>query len=188
MDGNILVTYASKYGATREIAEKTGEVLREAGLQADVLPVNSIRDLSSYKAVILGSAVYVGEWRKEAADFLRTHQKALADRLVWLFSSGPTGEGDPIELVEGMCLPAALQPIADRIQPRDIAVFHGDIDPEKINPIEKWAVKSLVKKPFGDFRNWDAIIAWAASIADTLKKDETEPWKDPRQGRLKAQH
>jgi hypothetical protein len=90
--------------------------------------------------------------------------------------------GDPVELVEGERLPAALQPIADRIQPRDIAVFHGFIDPEKINFIEKWAVKSLVKKPFGDFRRWDDIADWAASIADALKKDETEPWNTPAIG------
>ena len=32
MDKAILVTYASKYGATREIAEKIGEDLRLGGL------------------------------------------------------------------------------------------------------------------------------------------------------------
>ncbi|HET9907912.1 MAG TPA: hypothetical protein VFQ23_14770, partial [Anaerolineales bacterium] len=68
-----------------------------------------------------------------------------------------------------------LQPIADRIQPRDIAVFHGHIDADKINFIEKWAIKSLVKKPFGDFRDWEAITAWATSIAKTLKEKDTEP-------------
>jgi menaquinone-dependent protoporphyrinogen IX oxidase len=48
MDRNILVTYASKYGATKEIAEKIGAVLRQAGLQVDVLPVDSIRDLITH--------------------------------------------------------------------------------------------------------------------------------------------
>ena len=172
MDRNILVTYASKYGATEEIAEKIGEVLRQAGLQADVLPVDGIRDLNPYKAVILGSAVYIGKWHKEAAEFLQTNEKILANRPVWLFSSGPTGEGDPVELLEGVRLPAALQPVADRIQPRDIAVFHGYINPDKINFIEKWAIKSLVKKPVGDFRDWDSIVTWSTTIADTLKDAE----------------
>jgi menaquinone-dependent protoporphyrinogen oxidase len=174
MDKNILVTYASKYGATKEIAEKIGEVLRQADLQADVLPVDDIRDINLYKVIILGSAVYVGKWHKEAVDFLQTNEKVLADRPVWLFSSGPTGEGDPVELLDGSRLPAALQPVADRIHPRDIAVFHGHINPDKINLIEKWAVKSLVKKPFGDFRDWDVITGWARSIADTLKDRDAE--------------
>ena len=72
MNRNILVTYASKYGATKEIAEKIGEVLRQAGLQADVFPVDGIRDLTPYQAIILGSAIYIGKWQKEAVEFLQS--------------------------------------------------------------------------------------------------------------------
>jgi menaquinone-dependent protoporphyrinogen oxidase len=147
-------------------------VLRQAGLQIDVLPVDGIRDLETYKAVILGSAIYIGKWQKEAVKFLQAYENTLADRPVWLFSSGPTGEGDPVELVEGVRLPADLQPVADRIKPRDIAVFHGYINPDKLNFIEKWAIKSLVKKPFGDFRDWNAIVAWANGVVVVLKEAE----------------
>ena len=172
MDRIVLVTYASKYGATKEIAERIGQVLHQAGLQTDVCPVDGIRDLNPYQAVILGSALYIGKWQKEAVEFVKANEKALADRPVWLFSSGPTGEGEPVELVEGQRLPAALKPTADRIRPRDIAVFHGHINPDKLNLIEKWAIKSVVKKPFGDFRNWDTIVAWTTTIADALKGAE----------------
>jgi menaquinone-dependent protoporphyrinogen oxidase len=174
MNRNILVAYASKYGATKEIAEKIGEVLRHAGLQADIYSVDAIRDFTSYQAIVLGSAIYIGKWQKEAVEFVRVNEKVLANRPVWIFSSGPTGEGDPVELVEGLRFPVALQPVVDRINPRDIAVFHGFINPDKINFIEKWSIKSLVKKPFGDFRNWDAITAWATSIAETLKSTDAE--------------
>ena len=168
MNGRILVTYASQYGATREIAEKIGQGLRQAGLSADVLPVNSVRDLTPYVAVILGSAVYVGKWQKEAERFLQANAAALATRPVWLFSSGPTGEGDPVALLDGWRLPAALQPVADRIRPRDVAVFHGCINPDKVNFIERTAVKAL-KKPFGDFRDWGAIAAWTNTITGALQ-------------------
>lgn len=174
MDRNILVTYASKYGATKEIAETIGAALRQTGLQVDVFPVDGTLDIIPYKAIILGSAVYIGKWQKEAVEFLRSNEKLLARRLVWLFSSGPTGEGDPVELVEGARLPPALQPVVDRIQPRDIVVFHGFINPDRINFIEKWSIKSLVKKPFGDFRDWDAITSWATSIANALKERDVE--------------
>jgi menaquinone-dependent protoporphyrinogen oxidase len=171
MEKHILVTYASKYGATKQIAEKIGGVLRQAGLQAEVIPVDAVHDISQYKAVILGSAVYIGKWHKGAAEFLQANEKTLADRPVWLFSSGPTGEGDPVELLEGWRLPAALQPVAERIQPRDIAVFHGFINPEKLNFVEKMAIKGL-KKPFGDFRDWDAIATWTATVAEVLEEVE----------------
>jgi menaquinone-dependent protoporphyrinogen oxidase len=171
MDKKILVTYASKYGSTREIAEKIGATLREAELQVDVCPVTDARDLSPYQAVIVGSAVYVGKWQKEAVKFLQIREKDLARLPVWIFSSGPTGEGDPVELVEGKRLPEELKPLVDRIGPRSISVFHGNIDPAKVNFIERWAVKDLVKKPFGDYRDWNAITAWANNLADTVKKD-----------------
>jgi menaquinone-dependent protoporphyrinogen oxidase len=170
MDVQVLVAYATKYSATAEIAEKIGQVLRQAGLRTDVLPADRVSDLTPYKAVVLGSAVYVGQWRKEAATFLEANEKRLAGRLVWLFSSGPTGEGDPVQLMKGWRFPEAQQPIADRIRPRDIALFHGVLDMKKLSLAEKLVVKGL-KAPVGDFRDWDAITSWATAIADALKKE-----------------
>jgi menaquinone-dependent protoporphyrinogen oxidase len=172
MNNRILVTYATKYSATKEIAERIGEVLRQTDLQVDVLPVKGIDDVTPYGAVVLGCAVYIGKWPKEAGEFLKAHEKILAERPLWLFSSGPTGDGRPVDLLEGWQVPAEQQSVIDRIQPRNITVFHGNINPDKVNFIEKWAVKSLVKKPFGDFRDWDAIASWAASIADALQNAE----------------
>ena len=171
MDGQVLVAYATKYGATAEIAEKIGEVLRQAGLTTDVLPADRISDLAPYKAVVLGSAVYIGRWRKEAVKFLQANEKMLAERLVWLFSSGPTGEGDAVELLKGWRFPDAQQPIADRIQPRDLVVFHGAVKMKELNFIKKSMIKN-VKAPVGDFRDWEAITAWATAIADALKKED----------------
>jgi menaquinone-dependent protoporphyrinogen oxidase len=167
MNKKILVAFASKNGSTREIAEKIGEVLNQANWQTTVLPVNGSVNLDEYSAVVMGSAVYIGKWQKEAATFLRTQEKFLAGLPVWLFSSGPTGEGDAVGLLEGWRMPADLQPVIDRIHPRDIAVFHGYINPQKLNFIEKQVIKSM-NKPFGDFRDWDAITGWTAKIANDL--------------------
>lgn len=169
MNGKTLVAYASKYGATQEIAEKIGLELHQAGIQVDVRSINNIHDLGQYSAVILGSGVYVEQWNKEAASFLRTNEDSLKNRKVWLFSSGPTGEGDPVDLVKGWHLPAGLKPVADRIQPRGITVFHGNIDPNKLHFIQKWVIKNIVKKPFGDYRDWDAIVNWTSNVASELK-------------------
>jgi menaquinone-dependent protoporphyrinogen oxidase len=76
-------------------------------------------------AVVLGSAVYIGRWGKDAAKFLKANEKVLAEQLVWLFPTGPMSEGNPVELTEGWNFPKALQPIVERIRPRDIVVFHG---------------------------------------------------------------
>lgn len=167
MDNKVLVAYATKYGATAEIAERIGQTLRQAGWQAEVAPADQAGDPAGYSAVVLGSAVYAGSWRKEAATYLEAHEATLAGRPTWLFSSGPTGEGDAVELMKGWRFPEALQPIADRIQPRDIAFFHGKIDTKKLNLGETLLVKAI-KAPIGDFRAWDAIERWANAIAQAL--------------------
>jgi menaquinone-dependent protoporphyrinogen oxidase len=169
MGNRFLVAYASKYGRTVEIAEKIGQVFRQAGLQTDILPADRVNDLTNYKAVVLGSAVYIGQWRKEAATFLKANEKALAQRPVWLFSSGPTGEGDLDALLQGWRFPQGLQPIADRIRPRDIAIFRGAVNMQKLNFIEKWMMNK-VKAAIGDFRDWETITSWATAIAVVLKE------------------
>ncbi|MFN8465079.1 MAG: flavodoxin domain-containing protein [Caldilineaceae bacterium] len=171
MATSVLVAYATKHGATAGIAERIGEVLRQAGLACDVKLAATVDDLTPYQAVVLGSAVYMGAWRKEAAKFLKTQEAQLAQRPVWLFSSGPMGEGDVQELMKGWRFPPKLQPIADRIHPRDIVVFHGVVDPEEMNFFERWIIKN-VKSPVGDFRDWNAIAAWASTIAGALQQEE----------------
>jgi menaquinone-dependent protoporphyrinogen oxidase len=169
MNKTILVTYASKHGATAEIAKKIGETLTQAGFQTALAEANTVRDLSPYQAIILGSAVYFGSWRKEAVKLLKANQHILAEKPTWFFSSGPAGEGDPVDLLDGWRFPSRQQEIADRIQPRDITVFHGALDPDKLNFFEKWILNNI-KSPVGDFRDWGAITAWANSIADELKE------------------
>ena len=173
MDKQVLVAYATKYGATEEIAERIGEVLRQAGLAADVLPADRASDLGAYQAVVLGSAVYIGQWRKEAVKFLQANETALTGKPVWIFSSGPTGEGDPVELMQGWRFPGKLQPIADRIGARDITAFHGALDANKLNFLEKFMIKN-VKAPLGDYRDWAAITAWATAIAEELQGEVSE--------------
>ena len=164
MSKKMLVAYATKYGATAEIAEKIGEVLGQAGISVDVLPVDRVQDLGSYGAVVLGSAVYIGRWRKEASRFLKVNAKQLSERPLWVFSSGPTGKGDPVELTKGWRFPKALQPLLDRIQPRDVVVFHGAIDANKMKGLEKWMINK-VGAAAEDSRDWESIAAWAKAIA-----------------------
>jgi len=72
-------------------------------------------------------------------------------------------------LLKGWRLPASLQSVADRIRPRDVAVFHGFINPDKPNVIQKWVIKNIVKAPFGDYRDWGMIVTWTNTIAAGLQ-------------------
>ena len=167
MENQVLVTFASKYGSTAEIAEKINRVLFEEGLHSEVKPVEQISDISQYNAIVLGSAVYFGKWFKPAATYLKNKEAELAKKDVWLFSSGPPG--NEMKSLIGWRFPKDLQNIADRIKPSDIVVFNGSIDLNKLNSIEKMAMKALKAKS-SDYRDWDAIKTWAKGIATMLKK------------------
>lgn len=167
MNHRLLIAYASKYGSTAEIAEAIASSLQKAGFPCDCREVSNVPNLDPYTALVVGSAVYMGSWRKEAEQFLNTHLEALKKRPVWLFSTGPTGEGDPVELMKGWKFPQKLEAITEALDPRDIRLFHGKLDPKKLGLMEKLAVKA-VKAPFGDYRNWSDIREWAGDIARAL--------------------
>ena len=164
----ILVAFASKYGSTREIAEKIATVLGEKGMKTDVSPVNKTDSLQGYDAIVLGSGVYMGLWRRDAVNFLKKYTRELTDKRVWLFSSGPTGEGDPLDLLNGWTFPKGLLAIAEQIKPIDYAVFGGNVNEEKLSWFHKWIIHK-VKAPVGDYRNWPAVTAWASDIASFWK-------------------
>jgi menaquinone-dependent protoporphyrinogen oxidase len=164
----VLVAYASKYGSTAEIAHKIGETIAKNGTPVDIFEVRDVPELKKYTAVVLGSAVYIGRWRKDAVRFMKIHEKELSEKKVWIFSTGPTGKGEPVKLLEGWDFPSGLKPVAERINPRDITVFHGAVDVSKLNSLHKYMV-GKVKVPVGDFRDWKIIVEWAESISMEMR-------------------
>jgi menaquinone-dependent protoporphyrinogen oxidase len=168
MTQTVLVTYASKHNSTAEIADTIGAVLQKLGVrEVDIRPVDLVEDLTPYSIVVLGSAVYAGQWQSSAANFLKRHEQELTQRMVWLFSSGPTGKGDPSTLMKDWKFPQALEPVIARIQPQGIALFHGKLAPADLTYLERLLVKGI-HAPIGDYRDWDMIRDWAAEIARTV--------------------
>lgn len=167
MEKRVLLTYASKYGSTIKIAERIKEVLEKQNLQVDLMPVEEVNGMGSYSSVIVGSAVYMGQWRKKASAFLKSNASDLSSKKVWIFSTGPTDKGDPVELLKGWKIPDNLKPVADKINPMEIKVFHGNLDLEKLNFMEKFIVKKI-KAPVGDFIQWHDVENWAKEISDQL--------------------
>ncbi len=176
----VLVAYASKYGSTRGIAEFIGEKLRQRGVQVDIRDVGSAGSVKDYDAFVVGSAVFTGHWMQEAKQFVSKNSAAMAGRPVWLFSSGPTGTSptdakgnDLLQASE----PKELDELKAMLKPRDHRVFFGAFDSSRLTGTTgfffKLAARSKAVResvPEGDFRDWKAIEAWAASIAEALMK------------------
>jgi len=161
----VLVTYATKHGSTRGIAEAIATTLADRGIPTEALAVDGVADVGRYDAVVLGSAVYMGRWLKEAIEFARRHREQLAARPLWLFSSGPLGT----EVVDAEEQPKELAELRQTLGPRDHRLFDGALTRDALGFGERMIIKA-VKAPEGDFRDWDDIRAWAATIADELPR------------------
>ena len=66
-----LVSAASRYGSTAEIAWAIGDVLSRRGFDVSVTPSQEVAAVEEYDAVILRSAVYMGHWLDPAKEFAR---------------------------------------------------------------------------------------------------------------------
>jgi menaquinone-dependent protoporphyrinogen oxidase len=88
----VLVTAASKYGATGEIAQAVADELRAHGIDTAVVAPAEVDGVDAFDAVVLGSAVYAGHWLKAARELVDRSGGTLVARPVWLFSSGTIGD------------------------------------------------------------------------------------------------
>lgn len=168
MNNRILVAYASKYGATKGIAERVAEVLKADGLPVDLLDAGDVKDISTYPYVVLGSAMYIGQWYKPAMKFLKRHVDALEAKEVWTFCSGPTEEGDPVELLDDWKPSDKLKELLDRINPHTMTIFAGVMQAENMSGFDRFIVNKIGVEQ-GDYRDWPTIEEWAREIGTTIK-------------------
>jgi menaquinone-dependent protoporphyrinogen oxidase len=161
----ILVAYASRHGATQVIATVVGHTLEAFHHTVDIRPVEDVRGVEEYDAVVVGSAIYRRRWMPEATGFISRNRDALAGKPVWLFASGPLGTAR-----RGVRAKDPTGPVG-AVVPRGQVVFPGALDPGELTVAEhalRWTPSGRATLPAGDYRDWDDIRAWAASIGETL--------------------
>lgn len=161
----VLVTAASRHGATHEIADAIAAGLERRGVDAVAEHAEELTSLDGYDALVIGSAVYVGRWLDTARELVEANAAALAGRPVWLFSSGPLGPPDALK-PQGDPVDAAA--LIAAVGAEDHRVFAGRLDRKLLSFGEK-AVVLAVRAPEGDFRDWEAIDSFAADIAGHLE-------------------
>lgn len=159
----ILVAYASKHGNTREIAGTLADELSTQSLEADLIQAGEVGDVACYDAVLLGSAIYMGNWLPDAKIFAQVFCDDLARLPVWLFSSGPLGSADPQPRND----PDGLARPLGAVKVRGHRIFAGKLDADDLGFGEHLMAR-LVGAPQGDFRDWDEIRSWAREIAAEL--------------------
>jgi menaquinone-dependent protoporphyrinogen oxidase len=172
MSEKILVTYASRTGSTVGVAETIGKTLSTQGAQVDVLPMQQVIDLSSYTAVVAGSAIQAGKWLPEAMQFIQAHRTALAAKPFAAFLVCMTlamkGSEKYRPFVADM-----MQPVRSLVRPVGEGLFAGVLDLGKV-PTFGDKVKFRLSVAMGvwtqgDHRDWTAIRSWAETLGPQLR-------------------
>jgi hypothetical protein len=124
-------------------------VLRSAGLAVDCRPKEEVADVSLYRAVVLGSGMFVASRASDGGGFLERHAGVLRGRDVWLFSAGPIGGH-----AAGHGEESAVEAVARAIGARGVATFGASGSGEGGDP-----VASLIPADRREIRSWAADIA-----------------------------
>lgn len=172
MPGKILVAYASRTGTTAGVADTIGKTLIDLGEVVDILRMQDIADISSYRAVIAGSSIQDAKWLPEAMEFIQTNQSSLSQKpfaafLVCMTLAMPkAAEYRPT-------VETWLNPVRAIVKPVSEGLFAGTLYIRKIPSLGD-RIKFRLSVMFGvwkegDHRDWNAISDWAKSLVPLFK-------------------
>lgn len=169
--GKVLVTYASQFGSTGEVAAAIAQMLCGGGLAADVRLVTHVNDLSPYRAVIVGAPVQSSEWMPEAVNFVRTNRDSLSKLPVAYFLTcmtlGLTDRPEERQKIAGVL--EKVQGDIPTVIPVAKGLFAGALDYSKMSFMYRMIYQvTAPDHTTGDFRDWAAIRAWAETTGQKL--------------------
>lgn len=170
MENKILVTYATTHGSTREVAGVVAETMRSRGLQVEVEPVQQVRSLDAYQAVVLGVPLYMFRWQNSGRRFLSRHRRQLCNGTpIAIFTGGATADekGKVDDDAKEVIRKSVDKELAkfDWLKPLSVEIIGGRFDPEHLR--FPWnLIPALKQTPANDQRDWQAIRAWAGSLAE----------------------
>jgi menaquinone-dependent protoporphyrinogen oxidase len=172
MTHRILVTYASRTGSTAEVAQAIGKTLADDDAQVDILPMEQVKDLTPYDAVVAGSAIRGSKWLPEALQFIVANRRALEQRRFAMFTVCITMAMKNAQTYRSAVLDW-VAPVRSMVRPLREEVFAGRLDFERM-PFNKHTLMFRLSTAFGlfprgDHRDWNAIRSWAESLRPVLR-------------------
>jgi len=170
MTQKVLVVYATKFGSTKEVAEKVGEIIRSKKIRVDVRNVNTVKDISAYSAVILGTAIRMGKPVSDAFSFIKKYKDDIKNKSVAFFSVGLYMKEDTPENREKAT--KCLLPLIEQVEnPVSIGLFGGKIDYSTMPLLLRWTFSKDTSGELqeGDWRDWDTISSWVDELLPRLE-------------------
>ena len=161
----VLVAYSTRFGSTREVASAIVRELNSTGLEAQSAETTSALNPDEYDAFVIGSPLYGGKWLAAAGMFAATTSERISSKPVALFSIGTlgveskqTGDTQHREFIKQLAeIAPALNIVGD-------AMFTGYFERANL-PWYLRIIDRFSPTRYGDHRDWQAIKAWAKSLA-----------------------
>ena len=132
-----LILYATKHGATAEIARRIAEQINDTVIHD--LKQGDAPSIDGFDCVIIGSAIYAGTIRKEAKKFLNQNADVLCGKKLGLFISGMEASGK--EKYFEANVPASIRQAATIA-----SVLGGEFDPKKAGFFERLIMRLVTKQ------------------------------------------
>jgi menaquinone-dependent protoporphyrinogen oxidase len=170
MSHRTLIAYASRAGSTAEVAETVGDVLRESGIEVDVRSVKDVTDVAGYDSAILGSAIWAGKPLPEVRKLVKDQHDDLVRLPVAYFILCDTLREDTP--ANRRTATGYVAPFRELKEPVSEGLFAGRRDFSAVHPLLTWVLKHVFRLVEGDFRDWNQIRAWAATVARQLTGGE----------------
>ncbi len=167
----ILVAYTSATGSAGGTAEIIGRLLADKGAAVEVRPVQVVERLDGFDAAVIGSAIHGGKWLPEAIAFLQAHQEQLGKIPTAFFLVCRTLVNDTEETKKTVA--QFLQAERALVNPVAEGRFAGAVLLNRLPffmrlPFRIGLVSMGKGWDGGDYRNYDAIRAWADGLTSLL--------------------
>jgi menaquinone-dependent protoporphyrinogen oxidase len=137
-----LILYATKYGATSEIADRIAARLESVVLRD--LKRDGRYDaaiLKDFDCVVIGGSLYAGMLRKEAKKYVSENAAALAQKRLGLFLSGMSQNHEDSQQAFAENFPPSVLQSA-----KSIAFLGGIFDPAKAKGVDKFIFRAVTKQ------------------------------------------
>lgn len=166
----VLVTYASEFGTTGEVAQAVAGRFCRVGATTDTKRIRDVGDLSTYDAIVIGGAIQYDNWMSEARDFVTSNEDTLSTiPVAYFFTCGTLSDTTPKAVDKANGYANKLETVSQRVNPTSIGQFAGVLDFSRMNlrtRIGLWPFFKIMGASEGDYRDWTSINTWSDSITE----------------------
>jgi menaquinone-dependent protoporphyrinogen oxidase len=143
----ILVTYASMFGSTGDVATAIGQALCRHGAKVDLQPLKAVSELEACDAVVVGSAIRSSRWLPETTEFVEGHQKTLVEMpLAYFLCCLALARPDEEKRKEAEEFLDPVKKSIPSVNPVDIGLFAGVLDYSKMSFLMRTIMKRKMKQ------------------------------------------